>query len=82
VIRSFKDKETEKIFNQQYSRKLPVDIQERSFDVSIEMALKLAKYFGTTDKFWINLQTDIEIRNKKLELKRDLDRIHPVSQAS
>ena len=30
MIRSFKDKETEKIFNGQFSRKLPQDIQRIS----------------------------------------------------
>ena len=28
MIRSFKDKETEKIFNQEYSKKLPITIQK------------------------------------------------------
>lgn len=28
IIRSFKDKETEKIFNQEYSKKLPTNIQK------------------------------------------------------
>jgi len=30
MIKSFKDKETEKIFNQEYSRKLPKEIQYRA----------------------------------------------------
>jgi toxin HigB-1 len=30
VIRSFKDKETEKVWNREYSKKLPGEIQERS----------------------------------------------------
>lgn len=30
MIRSFKDAETERIFNQRLSRKLPVEIQERA----------------------------------------------------
>ena len=30
MIRSFKDKETEKIFNQEYSKKLPKQIQYRA----------------------------------------------------
>jgi toxin HigB-1 len=30
MIKSFKDEETEKIYNQQKSRKLPVQIQERA----------------------------------------------------
>jgi proteic killer suppression protein len=30
VIRNFRDKETEKIFNQEYSKKIPRDIQKRA----------------------------------------------------
>ena len=30
MIRSFKDKETERVFNQEYSRRLPRDIQGRA----------------------------------------------------
>ncbi len=30
MIKSFKDKETEKVWNREYSRKLPGEIQERS----------------------------------------------------
>ena len=31
MIQTFKDKETEKIFNGEYSKKLPSNIQERAF---------------------------------------------------
>ena len=50
--------------------------------LSVEMALKLSKFFGTSDKFWINLQTDIEIRNKKQKIKNELDKIATISKAS
>ena len=30
MIRNFRDKETEKIFNQEYSKKIPRDIQKRA----------------------------------------------------
>lgn len=32
MIKSFKCKETEKIWNEEFSKKLPSDIQEKSFD--------------------------------------------------
>jgi proteic killer suppression protein len=31
VIRSFKDKETEKVFNRQWSKKVPASIQSRAY---------------------------------------------------
>lgn len=30
MIKSFKDKETEKVFNQEFSKKLPIDIQQKA----------------------------------------------------
>jgi antitoxin HigA-1 len=59
-----------------------LDILNDKRKLSIEMALKLSKYFGTSDKFWINLQSDIEIRNKKDEMKSELQKIHPVSKSA
>lgn len=34
--------------------------------ISADTALRLARYFGTTDRFWLNLQTHFD-----LELQRD-----------
>lgn len=30
MIKSFKDRETEKVFNQEFSKKLPIDIQQKA----------------------------------------------------
>ncbi|MEQ8350548.1 MAG: HigA family addiction module antitoxin, partial [Leptospiraceae bacterium] len=48
--------------------------------LSVEMALKLSKYFGMSEKFWLNLQSDIDVRNKKQTMKKELDKIQPVAQ--
>jgi len=59
-----------------------LDVVNGKRKLSVEMSLKLSKYFSTSDKFWINLQTDIEIRNKKQAIKKDLEKIHPVSKTA
>lgn len=56
-----------------------LDILNNKRKVSVEMALKIAKYFGTSEKFWLNIQADIEIRNKKVKLKKELQAIQPAS---
>ena len=33
------------------------------------IALRLSRLFGTSERFWINLQTDIDIRNRKPEME-------------
>ena len=49
--------------------------------VSVDMALRLARLFGTTERFWLNLQNEIDVRNRKAQLSHELDAIQPVAQA-
>jgi addiction module HigA family antidote len=44
--------------------------------ISIDTALRFAKYFGTTPEFWINIQTQYDMENKKEELALELIKIH------
>ena len=50
--------------------------------ISADTALRLARYFGTSERFWMNLQTryDLEIERDRLGVV--LDEIHPLSAAS
>jgi len=50
-----------------------LDIIHNKRKLTVEMALRLSKYFGNTYKFWINLQNEIEIR--EIELKREMSLI-------
>ena len=50
--------------------------------LTIEMALKLAKAFGTSVEFWLNLQTAVdlwEFENNPI-FQRSLDAVKPVQQ--
>ncbi|XDD49938.1 HigA family addiction module antitoxin [Leptospira sp. WS92.C1] len=49
--------------------------------VTVDMSLRLAKFFGMSDKFWINLQNDLEIRKQKEKLKEKLESIQTLQQA-
>ena len=42
--------------------------------VSADTALRLARYFRTTDRFWMNLQTRYDLEVEKDRLKGRLDR--------
>lgn len=48
--------------------------------ISVDMSLRLAKFFGMSDKFWINLQNDLEIRKQKEKLKLKLDSIQTLQR--
>lgn len=50
--------------------------------ITADTALRLAKYFGTTEQFWMNLQTSYEVRRARVRLGRDLQLIQPRPSSS
>ena len=50
--------------------------------ISADTALRLARYFGTSERFWMNLQTRYDLEVEKDRLGAALDEIHPLSAAS
>lgn len=47
--------------------------------ISIDIALRFSKYFGTSDNFFINLQNEIELRKSKNKQKLILENIKTFS---
>ena len=39
------------------------------------MALRLSKYFGTSSKFWLNMQNELDLREIQEKLGDELDKI-------
>ncbi|ABE38433.1 Plasmid maintenance system antidote protein-like [Rhodopseudomonas palustris BisB5] len=46
--------------------------------VTADTALRLAKAFGTTAEFWLNLQNAFDMRTAKTRIAGDLAKIKPV----
>ncbi|WP_018176227.1 MULTISPECIES: HigA family addiction module antitoxin [Thioalkalivibrio] len=44
------------------------DIVRERRGVSADTAMRLARYFGTTERFWLNLQVEYELRRAQIEL--------------
>src|SRR2546421_7117117 len=42
--------------------------------ITADTALRLARYFGTSERFWLNLQTHFELAVEKDRLGRRLDK--------
>ena len=59
-----------------------LDIVHGRRKLSIGMVLRLSRFFGTTERFWLNLQNEIEIRNRREEMHEDLNRIHPITRSA
>jgi addiction module HigA family antidote len=49
--------------------------------ITADTGLRLSRYFGTTDLFWINLQNRYDIEVEKDALGHSLDRIKPLQSA-
>jgi addiction module HigA family antidote len=50
--------------------------------ISADTALRLARFFGTSERFWINLQARYDLEAEKDRLGDALDGIRPLSAAS
>jgi addiction module HigA family antidote len=45
--------------------------------ISVDTALRFAKFFGNSPEFWINLQNHFDIQEKKEKMQTELRRIKP-----
>lgn len=51
------------------------DILHDRRKITADTSLRLARYFGVSDKYFLDIQTDIDIRNLKLSEQEELDSI-------
>lgn len=49
--------------------------------ITADTAIRLAKYFGTSEELWMNLQSNYELRLKRRELRDQIDSIAPLQTA-
>lgn len=56
------------------------DILHNRRKVTADTSLRLAKYFGVSDRYFLDIQNDIDIRNMKTELRNEIAQI-PMYQA-
>jgi antitoxin HigA-1 len=45
--------------------------------ISTDTAIRLSRFFGTTEHFWLNLQNDYEVSRVLEEQAAEIDRIQP-----
>ena len=49
--------------------------------ITVDTSLRLAKFLGVSDDYFISLQDDIDIRNLKIQVSAELDEIKPFAVA-
>jgi len=90
VLRSFKDRDTEAIELSQYQLARSIGVPARRINeivhgqrrISADTALRLARFFGTSERFWLNLQSRYDLEIEKDRLGPVLDGIQPLTAAS
>lgn len=56
------------------------DIVLEKRGITADTALRLSRFFGTTEQFWLNLQGAYEISQARAELSSALEEIEPLKQ--
>lgn len=56
-----------------------LDLLHNRRKITVEMALRLAKFFGNSHKFWLNLQNELEIRETRKKIGTELEKIKAYS---
>ena len=51
------------------------DILHDRRKISVDTSIRLGIYFGVSERYFLNMQNDIDIRNAKRENKEDLEKI-------
>ncbi len=46
--------------------------------ITADTALRLAKFFGTTAKFWLGLQDDFDLEEEKESKEKEINDIKPI----
>lgn len=49
--------------------------------MTADTSLRLARFFGTSDKYFLDIQNDIDIRQLKAELGNEISEIRPYHMA-
>ena len=50
--------------------------------ITADTALRFSKFFGNSPEFWINIQSHYDLDEKRIELARELKKIHRCKAAS
>lgn len=49
--------------------------------ITADTSLRLARYFGVSDKYFLDIQNDIDIRELKLSKDKEIEQIIPYAKA-
>jgi addiction module HigA family antidote len=50
--------------------------------ITLDTSLRLGRYFGQSPRFWLNVQTECDLRNAKQLMARVAREVHPMARAA
>ena len=56
------------------------DILHDRRKVTVDTSLRLARFFGVSDKYFLDIQNDIDLRETKIALDTEILSIHPYKE--
>jgi addiction module HigA family antidote len=59
-----------------------LDLLHNKRKITVETALRLARFWGNSERFWLNLQNDIDLRREREALRRELEKIEPLKKTA
>ena len=58
------------------------DILHDRGKITPDTSLRLARYFGVSDRYFLDMQNDIDVRNLKMQLATEIAVIRPFQEAA
>ena len=55
------------------------DILHDRRQITVDTSIRLGRLFGISDRYFLNLQNDIDIRNAETEISNDFNQIKPIA---
>ncbi|OYS59256.1 HigA family addiction module antitoxin [Limosilactobacillus reuteri] len=55
------------------------DILHNRRQITVDTSIRLGRLFGISDRYFLNLQNDIDIRNAETENSSDFNQIKPIA---
>ena len=57
------------------------DILHDRRKITADTSLRLAKYFGVSDRYFLDMQNDIDVRELKVRMSKEIGNIRPYQSA-
>ena len=50
--------------------------------ITLDTSLRMGRYFGQSARFWLNVQTECDLRNAKQLMERVAREVHPMAKVA